>query len=298
MANVSKRRNGEFLRVVFKLLWNEQDGIQGRDILDHVGQTMDLTEYEKGFYPSAPNSLRFEKIVRFATIALVKAGWLAKAKGYWILTEDGRDAFNTYKDPEGFYGEADRLYREWKKRRPMEDDLESLNTEEDIQSITITFEEAEENAWEQINRFLQSIGPYEFQDLVAELLIAMNYHVNWVAPPGKDKGIDIIVYSDPLGTSIPRIKVQVKHRIDNPTNVEGLRAFMSTLGTDEVGIFFSSGGFTRDAREEARTQESRKITLIDLQRFFDLWIEHRDNLRQDARQIFPLKPIYYLSPEE
>jgi hypothetical protein len=33
---------------------------------------------------------RFEKIVRLATIGPVKAGWLVKSKGRWILTEDGK----------------------------------------------------------------------------------------------------------------------------------------------------------------------------------------------------------------
>jgi len=63
-------------------------------------------------------------------------------------------------------------------------------------------------------------------------------------------------------------------------------------------LFISTGGFTRDAEEEARTQERRKITLLNLQNFFDLWVEHYNKLSQDAKQRFPLKPIYFLAPEE
>jgi len=132
---------------------------------------------------------------------------------------------------------------------------------------------------------------------VADLLRAMDYHVSWVAPPGKDRGIDIIAYTDPLGASVPRIKVQVKHR-DQPTAVGELRAFMATLGTDDLGLFVSSGGFTSDAKDEARTQERRKVTLLDLENFFDLWVEHYEKLSQEARQRFPLKPIYFLAPVE
>ncbi len=96
---------------------------------------------------------------------------------------------------------------------------------------------------------------------------------------------------------MPRIKVQVKHR-DQSTSVEGLRAFMSVLGTDDVGLFVSTGGFTSDAREEARTQERRKVTLLDLENLFDLWVEHYDKLTQEARQRLPLKPIHFLAPIE
>jgi len=50
--------------------------------------------------------------------------------------------------------------------------------------------------------------------------------------------------------------------------------------------------------EEARSQESRKVTLLDLQAVYDLWVEHYDELSQDARRRLPLKPIYFLAPGE
>jgi restriction system protein len=50
--------------------------------------------------------------------------------------------------------------------------------------------------------------------------------------------------------------------------------------------------------EEARSQEGRKITLLDLQAVFDLWVEHYEKLNQDAPRRLPLKPIYFLAPEE
>ena len=85
----------------------------------------------------------------------------------------------------------------------------------------------------------------------------MGYHVSWNAPPGPDKGIDILAHNDPLGTSTPRIKVQVKRRADK-ISVDGLRSFMAVLGEQDVGIFVSTGGFTSEAESEARTKENRK----------------------------------------
>jgi restriction system protein len=228
---------------------------------------------------------------------LVKAGWLIKTKGRWILTEEGRTAYRKHNDPEDFYREAVRLYQEWKRGRPKEKGEEGDSIDGKAEKAVITFEEAEEKAWEQVRDFLQSMNPYEFQELVADLLRAMDYHVSWISPPGKDKGVDIIANTDPLGTRNPRIKVQVKRR-DPSTNVEGLRAFMSVLGADDVGLFVSTSGFTSEALDEARSQERRKVTLLDLEHFFELWIEHYDKLTQDAHQRFPLKPIYFLAPED
>lgn len=81
-------------------------------------------------------------------------------------------------------------------------------------------------------------------------------------------------------------------------SVEGLRSFLAVLGDDDVGLFVSVGGFTRDAEAEARTQEKRKVTLADAQKLFDLWVEHYDRLSDEARRRLPIKPIYFLAPED
>jgi restriction system protein len=238
MADITRRRTGELLHHVFELLWDKPDGLPAKDILDAIPKSIKLTEYESGYYASTPNSPRFEKIVRFATIDLVHAGWLVKSKGRWYLTEEGRLAYKKYTDPEDFYKEAVRLYHEWKRTRPVKEGL--VTDEQEIQKISLTVDEAEEKSWEQIQQYLQQVKPYEFQEFVADLLRAMGYHVSWVAPQGKDRGIDIIAYTEPLGASVPRIKVQVKHR-DQPTAVEGL-----LIGNQVIGISFCQLHLTSD----------------------------------------------------
>ena len=96
---------------------------------------------------------------------------------------------------------------------------------------------------------------------------------------------------------MPRTKVQVRRRKDK-INVEGLRSFMTLLGDQDVGIFVSTGGFTSDAESEARTQEKRKVTLLDLEKLFDLWVQHYDKVAESDKRLLPLKPVYYLAPSE
>ena len=297
MANITKVRNGEFLRAIFELLWEAEDGIKAKEIMAVIPEKMSLTDFEMGEYPSSPGTPRFQKISRFATIAAVKAGWLLKRKGIWSLTDEGRGAYDQFSDPEALIAEADRLYREWKSSLP-EVDITDDDLEGEAEEVRVSYEQAEEDAWEEIRSYLGSMPWLGFQDLVADLLTAMDYHVAWIAPPGRDFGVDIVAYRDPLGSTNPRIKVQVKRRLDSTTNVEGLRAFLSVLGDDDVGIFVSAGGFTKDAGDEARTQERRKITLIDLEKLFDLWVEHYPKLTEEARRRLPLKPIYFLAPDE
>jgi restriction system protein len=140
--------------------------------------------------------------------------------------------------------------------------------------------------------------PYDFQNLVAALLKAMGYHVLWVAPPGPDRGIDMIAHTDPLGTTSPRIKVQVKRQSGTKMSVDAIRSFMAVLGDQDVGIFISAGGFTSEAEREARSQEKRRLTLIDLNRLVERWTEHFLQLDEVDRQRLPLKPIYFLAPRE
>jgi restriction system protein len=162
---------------------------------------------------------------------------------------------------------------------------------------TTTLEEAEEAAWTEIEEHLEQMNPYDFQDLVAGLLRAMGYHVAWVSPPGPDKGIDVIAHTDPLGIQGPRIKVQVKRRSDK-TTIDGVRSLLALLGEGDVGLFISTGGFTRDAEDETRRQEKRRIMLVDLKRLFDLWVEHYDRIPEVQRRLLPIRPVYFLIPEE
>jgi restriction system protein len=299
MPNVTKRRTGEFVRELTRLLSDSPDGIQAKTAIARLAESFTLTEYEAGKYPSGPGQ-RFNYIVRFATVDLVKAGWLRKEKGRWYVTEEGRAAYAKHKDPEAFYSEATRLYRVWKRAQP--DEVEELDASAELEAqssleTTRTFEEAEELAWDEIWAFLAKVPPYEFQDMVRHLLEAMGYYVSWVAPPGRDGGIDVIAWTDPLGTKPPRIKVQVKRRTD-AIPVHEVRSFMAVLGEDDVGLFVTSGTFTKDAADETRTQSNRMLTLIDNERFADLWIEHYEKLPEKARRMLPVRPIYFLAPSE
>jgi restriction system protein len=279
MSDLEPGRIGEFIRIVFARLWDEPAGLPAGEVLAHVAKATQLSDYESSFYPST-NTPRYEKIVRLATIPLVKAGWMVKGKGRWYLTDEGRQACRSFLGPADFYQRAVQLLDEWRQTHS---------------AAALVTEEAEEQAWTQIRQYLLSTKAYEFQDLTGELLKAMGYHIAWIAPPGKDRGyINFIIYSDPLGVSLPRIKVHLQHS-GQPALLEGFKSFLAVLGAEDAGLFISSGGFTGSVRDEARAQGAARVVLIDLESFFDLWVEYYDRLTQAARQRLPLKPLYFLS---
>jgi restriction system protein len=59
-------------------------------------------------------------------------------------------------------------------------------------------------------------------------------------------------------------------------------------------VFVSSGGLTSDAQLEARAQEKRHVTLVDLKKLFDLWVEHYTKIPEAQGQLLPLQPVYFL----
>jgi restriction system protein len=156
-------------------------------------------------------------------------------------------------------------------------------------------EEAQEKAWEQIRGFLQRANRVELQTLLVELLLAMGYHVAWIAPPEKDRGhIDLVVNVDPLGAKGPRIYVQLRQK-GQPMTVEGLKPFLSALGPENHGLLVSTGGFTGELLERVQADASLKITLLDLEGFFDLWVKYYQQLSQEAHLRLPLKAVYFLN---
>ena len=279
MPDVNLSRIGALLRGVLELLWNKPEGMPANEILAFLPELSPLTDYEKGYSPST-NIPRYERIVRLTTIPLEKAGWLVKSnKGSWCLTEEGRQACRRFPNVQEFYNEAIKLLDEAKQS---------------VTSYVMVAEEAQEKAWEQIQKYLQEIHRTEFQNLVVDLLTAMGYHIIWIAPPEKSRGqIDIIIYVDPIGAKGPRIVVQVKHK-GQAITMEGLKNFLSALGSNDFGLLVSSGGFTREVKDEIRNEAFQKLTIWDLEKFFDLWVRYYDHLSQEARNRLPLKAIEFL----
>ena len=280
MDDIAPQRVGEFLRIVFLRLWQERAGLPVGETLAHIPQATRLTDYELESIPPT-HTPRYESTVRLATMPFERAGWLLKEKGRWYLTDEGKRACKNFTNAEAFYLESGRILEEWRSSRAR---------------LGLVTEEAEEQAWEQVRAYLLEMEPYAFQNLAGELLTTIGYSLAWVAPAHKERGfVNFVMYADPLGLSVPRIKVHILHS-GQPVLLEGLKTFMAVIGAEEAGIFISSGGFTRNVIEEAQAQANRRVTLIDLEAFFELWLEFYDRLPAASRQRFPLKAVQFLAP--
>jgi restriction system protein len=135
MAEITKRRSGELVRGVFQILLDHPDGLPAKEVLRRLEQLVPPTEFEGSFYPKHPNIRRYEKIVRFSTIGAVKAGWLIKNKGTWLLSDEGRRAHASLLDPEAFMREVDRLYKKWAESQTEEEPEEEEESSQAIAAL-------------------------------------------------------------------------------------------------------------------------------------------------------------------
>ncbi len=294
---ITRERVDEMFRVVFAGLKELGGRARPKDLFAKIEPRLKLTEHERGLLKTG--GVRWETLVRWYSVDCTKAGYLEKSGGYWNLTQKGVEAL---KLPAGeLIRNAQRLYREWKSQRDAgESGPESGPVEPPDQNKVARqtiYEQAVETAWAGIEEHLNDLGPYDFQNLVAELLRAMGYHIPHVAPPGPDGGIDLVAYRDPLGTTEPRIRVQVKHR-EQKANVKELRELEGLLRKEgDIGLLVSSGGFTSDVEREVRSSH-RHIELMDLERLIRLWIEHYPRIRESGRALLPLVNVHFLAPSE
>lgn len=269
-----------------------------RDLFNEVEKRVSLTDWDRARYEKT-GYIRWESILHFYSIDCIKAGFLIKKSGVWYLTPDGTKSLG--QKPEDLLRQIQAAYLKWKSEQPL--GTETVNATEpdepepEQQEEAVLFSDMQEKALEGLERFINTLNPYEFQDLVAALLRGMGYFTPFVAPRGKDGGVDIIAYRDPLGTQSPRIQVQIKHR-EKAAIVSEIRELMGLLQKDgDVGIFVSTGGFTQDARTTARSSHVH-VELIDQNRFFDLWQTFYDKLPEQDKRLMPLRPIWFLATEE
>lgn len=169
------------------------------------------------------------------------------------------------------------------------DDVEDGASEDDEAGVIDLYDELRAQTSELIRAAVADLDAYQTQDLVAGILRAMGYHTQ-VSPEGADGGLDIVASKDALGVEAPIIKVQVKARPTTRSRPDEVRALAGLVSPpDERGLFVSTGGFTRDAANDARVI---RIGLIGMDRLVELLVAHYDQLDQDTKSLVHLRRLW------
>jgi len=300
----TRKTAAKVLVAALKLIKENGGSMRGSDMIEHLSKTIAFTEWESATYESTGNP-KWVTVLQFYSIDAAKAGFVQKSKGNWSITPEGEEAIKL--PPDDFIEMIVKKYREWRSQQPQVEKIgttsptEELSVDKDIsfeQQQQALLEQFEEKAYDGLKQYVLNKNPYEFQDMVAALLASMGYYISHIAKKGRDGGIDIIMYTDPLGTKPPRIIVQVKHRPDTSVPSDDIQRLVGTMKRDsDVGIFVTSGDFSNPARQEAR-MSGKHVELIDFDRFIELWQSHYHKMSDDQKNMLPLHPIYFLGVNE
>ncbi len=272
----------------------DHDGtVATKEINDIIQKNVKFTEWEQERAGKLQN-IRWWTMVQFYSIDYNKAGYILKKQGSWYLTPEGEDAIKL--GAEQILRNANAAYCKWKQEKDLDED-DAVEEETPEKETIINIEQLEEQANEGIRQYIKAKNPYEFQDMVAALLRAMGYYTPFIAPKGRDGGVDVIAYIDALGVKTPRIKVQVKHKPDDNIQPQDIRSLLGILRDGDIALFVTSGTYTKQARTEASTSKAY-IKLIDGKDFIQMWQDNYNKMPDDDKNKLPLKHIAFVGSNE
>ncbi len=281
--------------------------------VDQIRQTIESTapldDWAREVYDNG--NTRWRSIFAFASVGLVKGGYVTKSRGVWAITDEGRAVVNAPYDGPLFLAEVNRRYQAWKSNQLSADASPAASHADDesdhdtladaldapeppeVRMATIQ-RQANEALSAELLETIKAASPAFFERLVVQLLVAMGYGGNranagQVTQLSADNGIDGIINEDPLG--LDTIYLQAK-RWQDAVGEGPVRDFIGALDIKGVkkGVFLTTSYYTPAARAAIQNIRSdKKIVLIDGARLAALMIEH--NLGVSVAQSFALKRL-------
>jgi restriction system protein len=153
--------------------------------------------------------------------------------------------------------------------------------------IAYQVDEANKQAREKLLKHIKTMKPYDFENLVSQLLLALGFEEVEVTSRSNDGGIDVrgtLVVGDVIRT---RLAVQVK-RWKNNVQAPVIQQVRGSLGTHEQGLIITTSDFSKGAREEATRANATPVGLMDGEQLVDLLIQNEIGITLTPLQLIQL----------
>lgn len=280
-----------FLKVV-----SDGKNHQIQDVAGGIAQMLDVSREDREELLPSGKQRRFRNRVGWARTHL-KYSLLIEyvSRGVVKITDRGQELLATnparlsLRDLDEKYIEHAEWFR--KKRPKKQNDGEVKDDETPEEQIARLTSELNERLADDLLDTVGSMDPFQFEQLVVDLLFAMGYGGSReearVTKRSNDEGIDGIINEDRLGLDV--IYVQAK-RWKNDIGRKEIQAFVGALAGQQAtkGVFITTSQFRDTAIEYAKTV-IQKVILIDGKRLGDLMIEYDIGVSPAER--FTLKRI-------
>jgi restriction system protein len=276
----------EFLRPLLELA--AEGPIMRRTAVQRIADQYNFSQAIRGSRVKSGQT-HIDNRAGWAMSSLFKAKLISKhptQKFTYEITQRGREYLKDNSGPitihdlksidgyEEAWKEASRAKREAQSDQPASKNLDN-NTPSDL--IEQAVEEIESSLRSELLEQMSKMDPYDFEQLVIDLLFAMGYggsreEAAKVTKKSNDEGIDGIINEDRLGLDV--IYVQAKRWQHNIGRKE-IQSFVGALAGKQAnkGVFITTSQFVQNAIDYAASV-AQKVILIDGDRLADLMIEH------------------------
>lgn len=264
----------DFQKLMLPVLRASAQGeVKISDVVESLGQLLDLTEEELSELLPSGKQTTFANRVNWAKSYLGKAGLInLTRRGHFVISESGRAVLAS--EPPTINIKFLETFPSFKAFRDVSDQpiiaastgpsLKDLTPDEIIRSA---HSELDKSLSAELLAKVVSAPPDFFERLVVQLLVAMGYGGS-ASDAGRalgksgDGGVDGVIDQDALG--LDRIYVQAKRYADNKVSAGDIRDFFGSLDRFKAtkGLFVTTSGFSLAARETAELL-SKRIVLID-----------------------------------
>jgi restriction system protein len=280
-----------------------QGEVAFQDAVETLAKEFQLTPEEAAQRLSGGQRVIYNR-TGWAKVELVKAGLVEQLKrGVFTITQRGRDLLAA--PPPGlsrnFLYERYPEFREFIQASQHRQGNGAEETAAPVELATGTASPASSTPYEQIDAAaralntaleadlltrIRSVDPSKFEQLVVDLLIAMNFgggdpEMGERLGRSGDGGIDGVIQEDALG--LDAVYVQAKRYQDgNTVGAPALQAFVGSLVGQRAnkGVFVTSSRFSQQAKDYVRNVQHR-IVLIDGEEFARLLVRHGVGVRED-----------------
>ncbi|WP_228236978.1 restriction endonuclease [Allomuricauda sp. M10] len=136
---------------------------------------------------------------------------------------------------------------------------------------------------------IQSMDPFQFEFLVAELLRKIGYENVEVTKRSGDKGIDVIGNLTVGGLTNVKTVIQVK-RYKTGNNLSGkyITQLRGSAEVDQRGLIITTSDFTKDAQNEAKAINKMPVALVNGQKLIDLLFQYKVGVKEDIVKVYSI----------
>ncbi|OKL38956.1 restriction endonuclease [Pontibacter flavimaris] len=136
---------------------------------------------------------------------------------------------------------------------------------------------------------IQSMDPFQFEYLTAELLRKIGYENVEVTKRSGDKGVDITANLTVGGLTNVKTVIQVK-KYQKGNNISGkyITQLRGSAEVDQRGLIITTSEFTKDAYSESRAINKMPVALVNGSKLIDLLFAYKVGVKEELVRVYSI----------